>query len=316
MSETYKDKIMAKSEHKFQSNDDINIVYYKHTPEQNAKAILIITHGMAEHAQRYDGFANFLNKNGIVVFAHDQRGHGKTAGSVENLGFFAEKDGWQKVVNDLGSLIKIAKEEFQNLPIFLLGHSMGSFITRTYILQNSDSVNGAILSGTAGSAGLLGKIGLALTSIIMMFKKKNSLSPLMNKLSFGDFNKAFKPNRTDFDWLSRDNEQVDKYINDRYCGTIFSVGFFNDMMKGLELVNKADSANKIKKDLPIYLFSGDKDPVSKNGKQVKDVFNMYKNVGISDVSMKLYPDARHETLNETNKDEVYNDVLNWINSKI
>ncbi len=307
---------MAKSEHSFQSHDDTKIVYFKHIPEQDAKAIVIITHGMAEQAQRYDEFASFLNKSGYVVFAHDQRGHGKTAGSVDKLGFFAETDGWQKVTDDLAKLVDTAKTEYRNLPVFLFGHSMGTFVTRTYITQYSDSISGAILSGTTGSAGLLGKVGIALTGLIMLFKKKDSLSPLMNKLSFGDFNKAFKPNRTEFDWLSRDDEQVDKYINDPYCGTVFSVGFYNDMMKGLELVNKSETANKVRKDLPIYLFAGDKDPVSKNGKQVNDVFEMYKNTGILDISIKLYENARHETLNETNKEDVYSDVLAWLDSKV
>ena len=203
---------MAKSEHSFNSHDDTKIVYYKHSPEKDAKAVVIITHGMAEHAQRYDEFASFLNKNTFVVYAHDQRGHGKTAGSIEKLGFFAEKDGWQKVTDDLSELVKISKKEYPNMPVFLFGHSMGSFIVRTYISQYSGEIEGAVLSGTAGSAGLLSLAGSVLTSIIMLFKKKNSLSPLMNKLSFGDFNKSFKPNRTDFDWLSRDNESVDKYV--------------------------------------------------------------------------------------------------------
>lgn len=307
---------MAKSQKLFKSHDNAEIVYFKHSPELDAKGVIIITHGMAEHAQRYDDFANFLNLNGFVVYAHDQRGHGKTAGSVENLGFFAKKNGWQKVTDDLGELVKIAKSEYKNLPIFVFGHSMGSFITRTYLINNSKEVAGAILSGTAGSAGLLGKVGMFLTSIIMLFNKKNSPSPLMDKLSFGDFNKAFKPNRTKFDWLSRDENQVDKYVEDPYCGTVFSVGFFKDMMQGLELVNRNETAIKIRKDLPIYLFSGDKDPVSKNGKQVKDVFEMYKNAGVSAISMKLYENARHETLNETNNKEVYNDVLGWLNSKL
>ena len=307
---------MAKSQNTFKSHDNTEIVYFKHLPEAEKKAVVIITHGMAEHAQRYDDFANFLNQNGFVVYAHDQRGHGKTAGSIDNLGFFAEENGWQKVADDLGELVKLAKAENPNLPVFLLGHSMGSFIIRTYIIENSDKVDGVILSGTAGSAGLLGKIGLLITNIIMMFNPKNTPSPLLDKLSFGDFNKPFKPNRTKFDWLSRDEKQVDKYVEDPYCGTVFSVGFFNDMMKGLELVNKKETANKVRKDLPIYLFSGSKDPVSKNGKQVKDVFEMYKNANISDVSMKLYEDARHEMLNETNNKEVYNDVLEWLNSKL
>ena len=307
---------MAKSEHTFNSNDDTKIVYFKHSPGNDAKAVVIITHGMQEHAQRYDEFAEFLNKNAYVVFAHDQRGHGKTAGSVENLGFFAEKNGWQKVTDDLSELVKISKKEYPNLPVFLLGHSMGSFIVRTYISQHSDEVKGALLSGTAGNAGLLGLAGSLLTSIIMLFKKKNSPSPLLNKLTFGDFNKFFKPIRTDFDWLSRDNETVDKYIADPCCGTIFSVGFFNNLVNGLEHVNKLKIAEKVRNDLSMYLFAGDKDPVSKNGKQISDVYNMYKKAGITDIEMKLYPDARHETLNEISKEDVYNDVFCWIEKRI
>lgn len=304
---------MTKSENTFRTNDNLNIVFYKHTAE-NPKANLIIVHGMAEHAQRYDSFANFLNQKGFNVYAYDQRGHGKTAGSVDKQGFFAEKDGWNKVVGDLKTMIETVKTESPGLPVFILGHSMGTFVTRTYIANYQNNISGIILSGTTGSAGLLGKIGILLTNIIMLFKKKNSPSPLMNSLSFGDFNKAFKPNRTDFDWLSRDNEQVDKYINDPYCGAVFSVGFYNDMMKGLEYVNKADVAAKVRKDLPMFLIAGDNDPVSKNGKQVKDVFEMYKNAGISDISIKFYENSRHELLNEINKDEVYNDILSWLNS--
>ncbi len=307
---------MATTQQIFKTKDNKDITYFKYVPEGDKKAIIIITHGMAEHAKRYDTFAKFLNKNGYIVYAHDQRGHGKTAGSVDKLGFFAEKGGWQKVTDDLATLVEIAKKDYPEYPVFLFGHSMGSFITRTYLIENSNKVKGAILSGTAGSAGLLGKIGLLLTRIIMLFHKKNTPSPLMDKLSFGDFNKAFKPNRTAFDWLSRDNAQVDKYINDEYCGTVFSVGFFNDMMKGLELVNRKDTAKKLRNNLAVYLFSGDKDPVSKNGKQVKDVFEMYKTAGISNIQLKLYENARHETLNETNKDEVFNDVLSWLDSNL
>ena len=307
---------MVKSEHTFNSHDDKKIVYYKHSPESDPKAILITTHGMEEHAQRYDEFAEFLNKNDFIVYAHDQRGHGKTAGSIENLGFFAEKNGWQKAMDDLHELVKIAKNESQNLPIFLLGQSMGSFIVRTYISQYSDGINGTILTATAGSAGLLAIAGLLVTNIIMLFKKKNSLSPFLNNLTFGEYNRSFKPNRTDFDWLSRDNEVVDKYIADPYCGTISSVGFYNDLIKGLEHINKLKIAENVRKNLPIKLIAGDKDPLSKNGKQVYDVFNMYKKAGIKDIEMKLYPDARHETLNETNKEEIHNDIMLWMKKRM
>lgn len=307
---------MAKTEHSFKANDGVSIYYRKHSPDTDSKGIVVIAHGMAEHADRYDDFAQFLNGQGYAVYAHDQRGHGKTAGALENVGFLSETGGWQKITDDLGELVEIAKKDFPNKPLILLGHSMGSFVTRTYLIDHSDKVDGAVLSGTTGSAGLLGKVGLMLTGIIMLFKKKNSPSPLMNKLSFGDFNKWFKPARTDFDWLSRDTSIVDKYVADPYCGTIFSVGFFKDMMNGLENINKPETSAKLRKDLPMYLFSGDKDPVSKNGKQVTDVFEMYKTAGITNITMKLYPDARHETLNEINKDEVYNDVLAFLNRTV
>ncbi|NPA68038.1 MAG: alpha/beta hydrolase [Chlorobi bacterium] len=306
---------MGKTEHEFTADDGVKIVYYKHAAE-DAKASVIIVHGMAEHAQRYDEFADFLSKNGFNVYAYDQRGHGKTAGSIEKLGFFAEKEGWNKVTADLKKMIERVKSDSPGLPVFLLGHSMGTFVVRTYIADYNDEVNGVLLSGTAGSAGLLGKAGILLTELIMLFKKKDSPSPLMNAMSFGDFNKAFKPNRTDFDWLCRDDKKVDEYVNDPFCGAVFSAGFYNDMLKGLEYVNKKDTASKVRKDLPMYLFAGDKDPVSKNAKGVKEVYDMYKDAGISDITVKLYPDARHECLNEINRDEVYEDVLKWINSKL
>lgn len=308
---------MNKSEFTFQTSDGEKIAVYKHKPKlEIPKAVIIIVHGMAEHAQRYDNFASFLNENNYLVYAYDQRGHGKTAGSIERLGFFAEKDGWNKVVYDLKQLIDIAKKENENIPVFLLGHSMGSFVVRTFITKYGNLINGAILSGTAGSAGLLGKIGTGLTKIISALKGKKHPSPLMDNLSFGDFNKNFKPNRTKFDWLSRDNDTVDKYVNDPYCGTIFSVGFFYDMMTGLEYVNDKRTAQNIPSELPVYLFSGGKDPVSKNAKQIEDVYNMYKTGGIKNIKLKIYPEARHETLNEINKLEVYNDVINWLSENI
>ena len=307
---------MSKSEHSFTAKDDVRIYYRKHSPDVEAKGVVVITHGMAEHADRYDDFAQFLNGQGFAVYAHDQRGHGKTAGAFENVGFLSEEGGWQKITDDLGELVETAKKDFPSKPVILLGHSMGSFVTRTYLIDHSDKVSGAVLSGTTGSAGMLGKVGLLLTGIIMLFKKKSSPSPLMNKLSFGDFNKGFKPARTDFDWLSRDIIVVDKYVADPYCGSIFSVGFFKDMMTGLEYVNQPETAKKLRKDLPMYLFSGEKDPVSKNGKQVTDVYEMYKAAGITNIRMKLYPDARHETLNEINKNEVYYDVLAYLNGLV
>lgn len=305
-----------KTEFTFTTSDGIKIFVHKHESEIKSKAVVLIVHGMAEHSQRYDRFAEILNNEGYTVYAYDQRGHGKTAGEIKNLGFFAEKNGWEKVANDVGQLIKTAKKENPDLPIFLLGHSMGSFISRTFAINSGNELSGLMLSGTAGSAGFLGKIGIFLTKIIIMLKGKKSQSKLMTMLSFGDFNKQFKPNRTSFDWLSRDEKEVDKYVNDNFCGTIFSVGFFNDLMNGLEFVNKPENIEKMPKNLPVYLFAGDKDPVSKNGKQIIDLYDMYKKSGMKNIKMKLYKDARHETLNEINRKEVYKDVINWLNTQI
>ncbi len=306
------------SEYKLKANDGTQIHVYEWLPDEpsEVKACLQIAHGMAEHAQRYDDFAGFLNKSGIAVFANDHRGHGKTAGSIENLGYFADENGFQKVVDDMHVLTVKIRSEFPDKPVFLLGHSMGSFLSRYYAIKDASKIKGLILSGTAGDPGMLGKVGKILSSLIASIYGKKSQTPLMTTLSFGAYNKQFKPNRTEFDWLSRDNEQVDKYIKDPYCGTVFTAGFYKDLLEGLLFVNQFQEIQKMPNDLPVYLISGDKDPVSENGKGVKEVYEKMKKAGLKDVEMKLYPDARHEILNEINKDKVYNDVLAWINQRV
>jgi len=309
---------MNKSEYKLKASDGTQIHVYEWLPDEpsDVKACLQIAHGMAEHAKRYDDFATFLNKNGFAVFANDHRGHGKTAGSVENLGYFADENGFETVVDDMRVLTEKIRAEFPEKPVFLLGHSMGSFLSRYYAIEDASKIKGLILSGTAGDPGMLGKVGKTLSKLIAAFSGKKSPTPLMTALSFGAYNKQFKPNRTEFDWLSRDNEQVDKYVNDPYCGTVFTAGFYTDMLGGLLYVNQEAAIAKMRKDLPVYLISGDKDPVSENGKGVKEVFEKMKKAGLNDVEMKLYPDARHEILNELNKEEVYQDILNWLNKHI
>ena len=303
------------TEYKINTTDNKQIHIYEWIPENEAdvKGVLQIAHGMAEHAARYDDFALFLNKQGYAVFANDHKGHGKTAGSVENLGYFADKDGFQQVVSDMRSLTEKINERFPGKPVFLMGHSMGSFLARYYSIEDSSKLKGLILSGTAGHPGVLGQVGKMLTKIIIAFSGKKSPSPLMTKLSFGAYNNQFKPNRTDYDWLSRDENEVDKYVNDPFCGTVFSVGFYNDLLGGLLQVNNEAEIAKTDKKLPIYLISGGKDPVSENGKGIKELNEKYKKAGITDVEMKLYADARHEILNETNKEDVYNDILDWLN---
>ncbi len=298
----------------FQASDGKAIFTNKWLPENisDLKAIVQISHGMAEHSDRYKRFAEALTASNFGVYANDHRGHGKTAGSIENLGYFADTNGWSRVVEDMKNLSDIIKENHPGLPVFLFGHSMGSLLSREYIFSYANDINGVILSATAGDPGLLGNIGILVSKIESLLKGKKAKSPLLDTLSFGKFNTAFKPNRTAFDWLSRDNAEVDKYINDPYCGTIFTAGFFNDMLNGINNINKYSNIEKISKDLPIFLFAGAKDPVGDNTKGVIDVINTYKKAGIKDLTYKFYEDARHEMLNEINREEVFTDIIKWL----
>lgn len=306
---------MKDSHFTFNTKDGTEIFISKWTMDNASrpKGIIQIAHGMAEHVLRYEGFAKVLTEEGYVVYGNDHRGHGRTAGSTENIGYLADDNGWDLVVEDMHELTNIIKEENPETPIFLFGHSMGSFLSRTYIQRYGNEINGVILSGTGGNNGLLGKVGILVAKGEMKRKGKRTKSKRMDKLSFGSFNKAFSPNRTSFDWLSRDNKEVDKYIEDPLCGEVFTAGFFYDMLRGLKDLNKRENIEKTPKDLPIYIISGDKDPVGKNAKGVLQAYNSYVKVGIEDVEYKFYKGARHEILNETNKEEVYKDVIYWLN---
>jgi len=300
----------------FKASDGTKIAAYRWLPaaKSNIKAAVQIAHGMAEHAARYERFAKVLVKAGYAVYANDHRGHGKTAGALENVGYFADEKGWDKVVDDMLVLTKLIRKENPKVPIFLFGHSMGSFLSRHYAMLHGNEIKGLILSGTGGDPGLLGKIGLFVAKREAAKKGRKTRSPLLDKLSFGAFNKAFKPNRTNFDWLSRDNAEVDKYVADPYCGDVFTAGFFCDMLEGLAFINNAGNIARIPRELPIYLFSGSLDPVGANTKGVLKAYNALVKAGIRDVTYRFYQDARHETLNETNRDEVFQDVIDWLNS--
>jgi len=305
---------MKSTEYKLKVLDGSEIQVYEWIPETDIKmkGIVQIAHGMAEHGKRYNDFAYFLTQNGFAVFANDHRGHGKTAGSINKLGYIGETNGWSNMISDMKVLGQHAREKYPNQAYFIFGHSMGSFLSRKFVLEPGFKISGAIFSGTGGDPGLLGSVGIFLTQVMMLFYPKNSAGKIMDKLSFGAFNQPFKPNRTAFDWLSKDKAQVDTYVQDPYCGTIFSIGFFNEMLNGLLYVSKQKNIDKTPEDLSILLFSGDKDPVGKNGKGVIEVYNKYQKAGIKDITIKLFTDGRHEMLNETNKEEVYNFVLNWL----
>lgn len=272
----------------------------------NPKKVVIISHGMAEHAKRYDYFAVKLNEAGFAVYAIDQIGHG---GAIKDNRGHWEPGDFNNCVENLYTLVQKAKEEYPERPVILFGHSMGSFLSQQFIKVHGDAIEKVILSGSS-KIGLLHKMGKSVSSLYSggNQKKENSF---LNKLSFGSYNKDFAPNRTEFDWLSRDNEQVDKYVADPLCGYCCTTGFFREFLGGLSKLN--ENLDSIPKDLPIYIMSGSKDPVGAAGKGVMALAEMYNGLGIKHVDLKLYPEGRHETLNEINKDEVIKDIIEYLN---
>ncbi|WP_214483484.1 alpha/beta hydrolase [Bacillus sp. SM2101] len=298
----------------YSATDSEQIYAKKWIPElsEYRRGIVQIAHGMAEHIGRYDKFAQALVNEGYIVYGNDHRGHGQTANNEEDIGYFADRNGFDLVVEDMFYLTNLIKEQHEQLPIFLFGHSMGSFLSRRFIQLHGEEITGVILSGTGGDPGILGKIGARLAKSEMTRKGLRHRSKRLDKLSFGSYNKSFKPTRTDFDWLSRDQQEVDKYVDDALCGGVFTSSFFYDLLTGLEVIHRKDNILKIRKDLPIYLFSGAKDPVGNFSKGVSKVYEAYKAAGIEDVTYKLYKDGRHEMLNETNRDEVYEDIITWL----
>lgn len=285
---------------------------WKNTQGKNIKAIIQIAHGMAEHVLRYEAFANFLTDQGCIVYGNDHRGHGKNIVAPDDKGFFTDDNGFHRVVADMYELTEIIKEKYPKTPIIIFGHSMGSFLTRRYIQLHGNQVDGVILSGTGGDQGIIGKLGLLVAKTEKRRIGRRTPSPVMDKLVFGKFNEQFKDARTDFDFLSRDEREVDAYIADDLCGFVCSSGFFVDLLEGINLIHQKKEVMKTPKTLPILLISGDQDPVGNNGKGVKGVYELYREVGCQHVAFKLYQGARHELLNEKNKEEVYEDILNWM----
>ena len=285
-------------------------------PEGEIRGILQIAHGVAEHIARYDGFAHYLCARGIAVAGHDHLGHGKTAENEQELCFFAEKDGWNDVVSDMDQLHKLTAAKYPDVPYFLFGHSMGSFLTRTYIIDHPEGLKGVIISGTGQNPAAVVAAGKLMAKLEMIDNGPMYHSPKLDKLAFGSYNKKYDHVRTNLDWLTRDEAIVDQYIADPLCGAMATAGMFHDMMGGLQYIWKTENLNKMNKATPVYFMAGDGDPVGNYGEGVKKVYNRFLKVGCKDVKLKLYKDGRHEMLNELNKDEVYADILDWLNSKI
>jgi len=286
------------------------------TPEGDPRAIVQIVHGIAEHVERYDDFMSFLASNGFVVIAEDHLGHGKSVNSPEETGFFAENDGWQRVLDDIDHARTYITGLYPGIPYVLFGHSMGSFLTRTYIIKNPDKYDAVIISGTGMQASAMVSSGCLMADAFTKLFGPKKIGTTLNNIAFGAYCKDLPSPETPFDWLSRDKEQVKKYIDDPMCGFVPTVSLFRDMMHGIKFISDKKNIALMNKEKPVYFMSGSMDPVGENGKGVNRAYKAFCDAGLHDVYLKLYPEGRHEMLNEINKDRVYDDILNWINSKI
>ncbi|WP_300384544.1 alpha/beta hydrolase [Clostridium sp.] len=282
--------------------------------EEEPVGVICIVHGSCEYSKRYNHFISYLVSNGYIVYSYDLRGHGLSNKENETLGYFGESNGWNKLIYDLDEIINLIKNENEKLNLYLLGHSMGSFIVRHYSSMFSKKIDGIIATGTAHNSRLILRTGKLLAEIDIKKNGSKHRNKLLNKISYDSFSNKFKPIRTKQDWLTRDEKIVDEYIEDNLCGFIFTSDAFKDMFEGLLFITDKDNIENTRKNLPILLLSGGSDPVGDNGKMVKQSYKEYKKCGIINIEMKLYKGMRHEILNEIGKEEVYKDILIWINN--
>lgn len=280
------------------------------TPEGEIRGVVQIIHGIAEFVERYDDFANYLNGQGILVVAEDHMGHGASM-ETGTRGYF--EGGWNAAVDDSYHLLRATVEEFPGVPYVLFGHSMGSFMARTIMIRYPDSgIRAAVICGTGWMPQAVVEAGRAAARLVCKAVGEKNPSEKLNGMIFGAYNKKVEHPRTAYDWLSRDKTQVDAYIAHPKCGFTASCGLLRDMLGGIAMIQKQENLNKMQKDLPVLFVAGGDDPVGNYGSGVKQVGEVFKKTGMTDVKVKLFPLGRHEILNEINRQEVYSFVAGWI----
>ncbi len=286
------------------------------TPDTAPVGVYQIAHGVAEYALRYEPFAEFLCAKGFVVVANDHIGHGLSVADGAAPLYFGAKDGWTHVVDDMFTLRQKTGKKYPGLPYFLMGHSMGSFLARTYLIRYPGTVKGAIIMGTGQQPGYMVAGGKLAARIIGKKSGFDQFNATIDGLAFGAYNKPFEPKRTNYDWLSANPENVDRYIADPLCGGNATVGLFLDMLGGIGLIGKQSNVAKMDKNTPILFISGEMDPVGDLGKGVKKAYESFRKAGVKDVSIKLYPGLRHEILNEKEREQVCADIWAWVEPRM
>ncbi len=310
---------MLKKEFYFDSRDGesrIHAVRWMPEPQKAVVCVVQIVHGMAEYVERYEELAEFLTDRGVVVTGEDHLGHGKSVGEKGVYGYFCEQDPATVLVRDVHRLKKMTQELYPDVPYVILGHSMGSFITRNYMCRYGTGIAAAVVMGTGmQSAAALG-ISKAIAGIQKAFCGAGHVSRLIDKLAFGSYNRRIGDARTPFDWLSRDGERVDRYIADPLCGFVFTVNGFGALFELISRLHRRENLERIPKNLPVYMVSGTDDPVGGYGRGVRRAYDSLREAGLENIELKLYEGGRHELMNETNRAEVMQDIYEWLEKTV
>jgi alpha-beta hydrolase superfamily lysophospholipase len=296
----------------FRADDGAKLLARRWLPDGRPRAIVQIAHGLAEHSARYARLAAALNAAGYAAYASDHRGHGPSSDPAD-LGHFADADGWAKCVGDLWSLNRLIGAEQPGVPIIFLGHSTGSWLGQQFVSEHSEALAGVVYSGSNGKPPPLAAAGRLIARAERLRQGKRGKSKLVNSLMFDGLNKPFQPARTKSDWLSRDPAEVDAYVADPLCGFDVTNQLAIDFLDAWPHVISPERLARIRKDIPIYVFSGERDPVGSN---IQGLIEALKAAGFTKLTTRIYPGARHETLNETNRDEVTRDLIAWVDGAV
>lgn len=310
---------MKKEEFNFDSLDGKHKLHgVRYSPEegQSVRCIVQIVHGMAEYVERYEEFAAFLTEKGFVVTGEDHLGHGKSVGKKGKQGYFCEEDPATALVENVHQLRILTRKRYRNVPYVLMGHSMGSFITRNYMFCHGKGLAGVVIMGTGMEPPATVKLAKAAAAVQKLLCGGGHTSRLIHRLAFGAYNKRIEQPRTDFDWLSRDKSRVNEYIADPQCGFVFTVNGFEALFELISRLYRRENLAHIPKELPVYMVSGTADPVGGYGIGVQKAYRSLKEAGLRHVELKLYRGGRHELLNETNREEVMGDISRWIETAV
>ena len=295
----------------YKSKDGVTEINAVKWNVENPKAIIQIAHGVTEYIDRYDEFAKYLNEKGFIVVGNDHIGHGKSISEEKGPMYFGKEGSWDYAVEDLFTLYNKTKENYPDIPYFILGFSLGSFLVRTLLIKHPDVSDGAILMGTGQTSWLNIKLGQIMANSEVKKHGDNAFTEKIDDLTFGTYNKKFKPNKTKLDWLCSNEDALDKYLDDPSRGESFSAGLFRELLNGMLYDRDMENIKKMNSDLPVLFLSGSDDPVGDYGKGVDKAYKDFKKAGIKNLSIKMYPGLRHDILNEKSKEQIYEDVSEW-----